>query len=331
MQTDNREPLNEYPSKLPFKLEALTCPHANPRLKQVFLTLLNTVKTTFNTIEPENIKNSLKIIINEFKNSAYNDLLLYTYAITEDNYIPIHIANNVIFSIAFGNYLRLSDEDLLDLGLVAFCHDFGMMEYSNIVQAPNQLSKDERNLVQKHPLKSVDKFQNVFSEKIMNAIMEIHETVDGRGYPLKKSALEISIFAKIVSICDVFASLTHARNFRASFSPYEAIKMIINKKNLMFDERLLKKFIEYTSIYPIGSFLLLNTGQTALVIANDPPSPTHCIIRILLLPNNKVDPMHKIVSFREETLIYVTEALNQTKKEQVVQLANLKGIFLNEK
>ena len=200
----------------------------DPKLKDLYLEFFEIVTISMSQgIDKNKVESLLLIIIKTFKLHINNNLLLYSYSVSKQNYIVSHIVNNTILAISFGCWLNLSDNDLLDVGLCAFCHDLGMKEYTNLFQRGHQLTDEENQLIKKHPQKSIDIIKNLFPERIINAVLDVHENEDGSGYPNRKMGAEISYIAKIVSICDIYEALTHPRNFRNEFSPYEAIKMII--------------------------------------------------------------------------------------------------------
>ena len=76
--------------------------------------------------------------------------------------------------------------------------------------------------------------------------MHHHEQYDGSGYPEKLKEEDISVYASILSICDVFDALTSERPHRKQYSSFEAIKMMIkddsmaNKFNHKYLQLLLK-------------------------------------------------------------------------------------------
>ncbi|MCA9409504.1 MAG: HD domain-containing protein, partial [Candidatus Omnitrophica bacterium] len=256
-------------------------------------------------INKDHIETVIRQIIDVFVENPYNELLLYSYSISKENYIIAHITNNVLLALGFGSSLNLSKNNLLELGIAAFCHDFGMADYTHLFQSGQPLSEKENKLVQRHPFRSAEIFESFFSERILTVILDVHEYVNGGGYPQGKKGDDISFFAKVISICDVFEALTHPRNFRKAYSPYEAMKMIIKKKDIIFDGAVIKKFLEYMSIYPIGSLVYLNTGETAMVIGSNRGFPTRSIVQVLLNAKREVNTSGKIVNLLQDKMIYI--------------------------
>jgi len=255
-----------------------------------------------------------------FENNVYNDLLLYFYNGSRDNYIYGHIVNDVVLSIAFATSLGLSKQEIQDIAFCAFGHDFSMKDYLDFFQKSTTLTPQETQSIHEHPKKSADIFKPYFSQRVLDAMGDMHECVNGQGYPKGKKGTEISILAKIVSLCDVFEALTHLRAFRGEFSPYEAIKMIITKKDIIFDKKIVKKFVEFMSIYPIGSLVRINTGEIGIVIAANPQFPTRSILRVLMNPEKKAQEDGRIINLLNDHLVYIN-GLVEPKEEKELRTA----------
>jgi len=128
-----------------------------------------------------------------------------------------------------------------------------------------------------------------------------------------------------VSLCDVFEALTHSRNYRKAGTPYEAIKAIISKKNIFFDTPLLKNFVEFLSIYPIGNLVYLNTGKTAIVVGSNRGFPTRSIVRILLDAKKEVDTTGKVVNLLEDNMLYISGCIDPKEEEEVLHFLKPRG------
>ncbi len=295
-------------------------------LKDIYLELFALVRSSLtNNINKDRIVSVITKVCDAFIRDNYNELLLYSYTPSKHNYLMGHITNNVIVSVGFGASLRISNEDLLDLGICAFCHDFGMAEYTDLFQRGHEFSPEETKLIQRHPIRSAELFRPLFSEKIINGILDVHENVNGTGYPNAKSGFEISFLAKIISICDVFVALTHPRNFRKEFNPYEAMKIIIEKIDIMFEKKVVKRFLEFMSIYPVGSLVYLNTGETAIVIASNKGFPTRSVVRILLNAKQEVDKRGKIINLLEDNMVYIVGCLDYKQEKEILHYLKPRG------
>ncbi len=290
-------------------------------LDNLYRNLLGVVRVCVHEkIDQERIDNTIDAIIEVFQPKLYSPLLLYIYTNSEGHYIYSHIANNVILSIAFGQSLGLSKEEIKEVGLCAFGHDFGMVSFLDLAHKPSQLVLEENQTIHYHPIKSAELFTPFFPEKVISGILDIHECVNGKGYPKGKTGADISFLAKVVSVCDVFEALTHPRNYRKAFSPYEAIKMIIKKNDQMFDKRVIKKFVEFMSIYPIGNLVHLNTGEVGMVIMSNPSSPTRSVVRILLNSKHEADYSGKMIDLLKDQMVYINGSVEAKDEKDILSL-----------
>ena len=291
----------------------------NDNLEQTYHGLVDLVRVSINEkIDKGRIEGAIATLVDVFQKELYNELLLYFYSNMKDNYICAHIANNVVLSVAFAASLGLSKQDMVDIGLCAFGHDFGMIEYLDLFQKPTQLTPQENRSIHRHPEKSAEIFKPYFPDRIISGILDMHECVNGQGYPKGKTGAEISFLAKVVSICDIYEALTHPRNFRTEFGPYTAIKMIIKKKDIVFEKKVVKKFVEFMSIYPVGSLVHINTGETGMVIGSNPQYPTRSIIRILLNAQKEKNPTGKVINLLNDSMVYISGPVDSKEEREVL-------------
>lgn len=296
------------------------------RYKNTYMELFNTVRSCLTgKMNKETIERAVQKVMKEFAENPYNELLLYSYATSQDNYLSAHITNDVILSIGFAVSLGLPERDVMDIGLCAFGHDFGMLEYVNLFQKTIKLTDQENSLIQQHPKKSAEIFKPFFSDRVINGILDIHEQVNGSGYPSRKLGAEISFLGKAVALCDAFEALTHPRKYRKAFSPYEAIKMIIRQKDIIFDAKILTKFLDFISIYPVGSLVYLNTGETAMVVGANHGKPTKSVVRVLLNLKREVDRSGKTVNLLEDQMLYIRGCVEPKEEGEILHFLKPRG------
>jgi len=77
----------------------------------------------------------------------------------------------------------------------------------------------------------------------MDTILSHHEHYDGSGYPRKLKGEEIPLFARIVTIADMWDALNSDRPYRVSFSSVKALE-IMNQSAAWFDPQLFAIFTE---------------------------------------------------------------------------------------
>ncbi|WMJ78105.1 MULTISPECIES: HD-GYP domain-containing protein [unclassified Sedimentibacter] len=199
-----------------------------------------------------------------------------------DSYTYHHCLNVAVLSISTGISIGLSESELHDLGLAGLLHDIGKMSIPvEILNKPGKLTDEEFELIKTHPVSALKFLENMVSYKVLRAIESHHEKLDGTGYPYGKKADNISYYAKILAVCDVYDALTSDRSYRKSAFPNEVIEYIMGCADTHFDYEILNHFIRIIVAYPIGTFVKLSNGKLAVVVKNYRENILRPIVRII--------------------------------------------------
>lgn len=187
------------------------------------------------------------------------------------NYTYKHSIMCCIYSIIMGIEMGFDESQLDNLAVAALLHDIGKFDISKeILYKTDKLTKEEYETIKTHPLIAYKKLERIFeiSPISKNAILYHHENIDGSGYyslPKDKQ----TIYTKILHIVDIYDSLTSIRKHRDAYSHAEAIEYIMGNTNILFDEEIVKIFVNKFPLYPIGITLQLSNGQKAVVYSNN--------------------------------------------------------------
>lgn len=153
-----------------------------------------------------------------------------------DNMLKNHSLHVAIYALSLGNALKFNDEQLLKLGIAGLLHDVGFKKIdADLINKESQLDSAEIAIIQKHVQYSVDiiKQNHIHDPYILDAVMHHHERYDGSGYPNNLTKGEISDFASILAICDVFDALTNNRPHREHYSSFNALKMMMRDSEMV--------------------------------------------------------------------------------------------------
>jgi len=116
---------------------------------------------------------------------------------------------------------------------------------------------------------------------MITAILQHHEREQGQGYPAGLSEGDIHDYALIVGIADTYEAMTHSRPYKEKSPPNIAIVNIINSGKELFPNRAIKALVSRIGLYPVGTWVELNTGEICKVIKINPDSPLRPVISIL--------------------------------------------------
>jgi len=194
-----------------------------------------------------------------------------------DEYTYLHSTNVCILSLVLGLRLGLSKKMLSELGLAALFHDIGKTNLPlELLNKPSEFNESEWMRMKKHPIWGVKnllislKF-DPFSMRAMLVSFEHHLNLDLSGYPKVKNKRELNLFSRIVSIADAYDAMTSGRVYvKTPYLPDEALRKMFYARDKVYDSCLLKLFINMLGVYPVGSLVLLNTGEIGIVIKNNP-------------------------------------------------------------
>lgn len=253
--------------------------------------------------------------VKEDKNKA----LTVAAAEQEGKYIYALAASVSILAVVTGISLEYGKHRLIPLGVGALLHDIGMVRIpSYIIEKKGTLSDDEYNRIKTHPIygyRIITKELELTNE-IATIALQHHEAYDGTGYPRKSKGEGISEFAKIVSICDVYAAMTRKRSYRDEHLSYNAMKNVLSESNRMFDPNIVKAFLSNMAIHPIGSIVQLNNNVIGMVVSANPELPLRPRIEVLVDEFGDRIKGEKFLDLQELADLYITKPLSKAYLKQ---------------
>ncbi len=89
---------------------------------------------------------------------------------------------------------------------------------------------------------------------------------DGTSYPRGLRGESIHEYARVTALADVYDALTTNRSYREQIMPHEAIEYLRDGKGLAFDPEIAEVFLEKIAPFQVGSIVLLNNGEKAIVV-----------------------------------------------------------------
>lgn len=250
--------------------------------KKVFFLGIAHLKEMFDSLKKQEripLTTTRRLMQSLFNNIVQNES--FTYGLTTiknfDEYTLNHSINVCVLSISLGRKLGLDRNELAELGISAFFHDFGKTDIpKEILDKPGKLDEQEREIIEQHPHLGAEKLIRLketsrLPVRAINVAMEHHVKVDLTGYPKYKKKRHINLYSKIVKICDVYDALTTKRPYREKvYTRDETLNLMMENSGTEFDPIILKVFANMMGQYPVGTLVLLNTGEIGIVYEANP-------------------------------------------------------------
>ena len=236
-----------------------------------------------------------------------------------DEYTFTHSVNVCIFSVVIGQRLGFTKLQLYELGLGALLHDIGKMRVdTEIINKAGGLTEEEWTQLKDHPTEGLlllFEMRGLSDVPFRQMLMayEHHMKIDLSGYPQNERTRELGLFSKIVAVADGFDAGTSVRSYQYEpWPPDEVLKEMRDNPRRGFDQLIVKALITSTGVYPVGTLVILDTHELAVV------SKTHSEIEHLHRPMVKVisdpkggplkTPLTVDLSLGERTIVRTTDA-----------------------
>lgn len=224
-------------------------------------------------------------------------------------YLEPHSVNVFLLSVRLARALGVEPEMLAEVGAASLLHDAGMLWVPEEVRdKPGRLSPTEERLIQAHPDRGREAVrESARAPRLVEVVVaQEHEQPDGRGYPRGLSAEEIDPFAGLVRVADFFEAYTHPRAYRPQgFPPSEAVRAVARAAGRAFDPQMAKLLLEELTVYPVGTRVVLSTGETAEVLATNPDQMLNPVVLVTHDPQGNPLPEPRVVNLAEKPGLYI--------------------------
>jgi putative nucleotidyltransferase with HDIG domain len=228
-------------------------------------------------------------------NGFLNLMVLKNY----DSYTYTHSINVGLLSMYLTRRLGFNTFFIREIGLGGFLHDIGKIKVpSRIVNKDGTLTDEEFRIMKNHPVYGFKmiKQDTTLSNYVKKVVLFHHEKWGGGGYPLGLKADAIGNFAQIIAVCDVYDALTTERAYKTPYSINDALVYIMRNTNTHFSPYVSQRFIhelsqkyDLGSYYPVGAFVLLDTGEVGYITGKNKEYSMKP--EVVILKNNKSIPL----------------------------------------
>jgi len=189
-----------------------------------------------------------------------------------DEYTFKHSVDVATMSMIIAKQYGLPEKQVYEIGISGLLHDIGKTKIPNeVLNKAGKLTDEEFDLMKKHSLfgYSILKEKSDISPAILLGVLQHHEKMNGRGYPVGVQEDKISEYARIISTADIYDALVTERPYKKAFSSRDALEMIMAMTDEL-DITVMRSFMESVILYPVDSVVQLSNGEKARVVENTP-------------------------------------------------------------
>jgi HD-GYP domain-containing protein (c-di-GMP phosphodiesterase class II) len=191
---------------------------------------------------------------------------------TSDEYTFKHSVDVATMSMILAKKQGLSRQEVQEIGIAGLLHDVGKTKIPpEILNKPDRLTEEEFAVMKQHSVYSyhIVKDRSEYNDTIALGVLQHHEKMNGSGYPLGLTEDQISPYARILSVADIYDALVTERPYKSAFSQRDAVEMIMSMTHELHMPAM-RAFLESMILYPVDSVVSLSNGEQARVVKNNP-------------------------------------------------------------
>ena len=223
---------------------------------------------------------------------------------TVDDYTYMHSVAVCAMMVGLAKQLGLDEEQTRLAGMAGLMHDLGKaLMPMEVLNKPGKLTEAEFAIIKTHP---VEGHRMLLTGKdvhplVLDVCLHHHEKTDGSGYPKGLKDDEISLFAKMGAVCDVYDAITSNRPYKVGWDPAESLRKMAEWAKGHFDAKVFQAFVKSLGIYPIGSLVKLTSGRLGVVVEQGGKSLTTPVVKVFFSTKSNMRIVPELVDLSQSS------------------------------
>jgi putative nucleotidyltransferase with HDIG domain len=223
---------------------------------------------------------------------------------TADDYTYMHSVAVCAMMVSLAKQLGMDEPQTRLAGLAGLMHDLGKAAMPmEVLNKPGKLTDAEFAIIKSHPEEGYRMLltgQNV-DPVVLDVCLHHHEKVDGSGYPKALRGEDITLFAKMGAVCDVYDAITSNRPYKAGWDPAESLRKMAEWSHGHFDAKVFQAFVKSLGIYPIGSLVRLSSGRLGVVVEQTGKSLTTPSVKVFFSTKSNMRIVPEVIDLSKAT------------------------------
>jgi len=202
-----------------------------------------------------------------------------------DRTLASHALDVCTLSLIVAHAYGVAEGDLEALGAGALLHDIGYIRLPrNLYRKSHDLTEQERTMMQQHPALGLAILREAKEDReaVVRIVVEHHECSNGSGFPHKLQGNSFSVLAQLTSLVDAYDGMVSCRGSHPAMLPHDAIRQLFRLGDTgQYAKDLIQAMISSLGVYPIGSLVLLNTAEQAVVVGMNSTQRLKPVIKVI--------------------------------------------------
>ncbi len=217
----------------------------------------------------------------EYLHTNTNILILSNYDQDKNPYLFSHPVHVGFVSYAIGKWMNLKKSELSKLVFTGMVHDIGKAKIrDSILNKTEKLTEQEMNIMKSHTVIGYKMLSDmgIQDADILSGVLSHHERHDGTGYPNNLKGEQVSLFAKIMGIADIYDAITSQKPYDLKRTPFKAAEEIEAGSFGPLDSKVCQIFLQNISNLYSGTVVRLSNELVGKIVYVNPEEKTKPLI-----------------------------------------------------